>query len=338
MQNQTINSVKLGLFVMAGLFLLILTLYVLGKNRDLFGARFDLKTRFVDVNGLVEGNNVRYSGIDVGSVSKVLILNDTVIEVTMSIDKKMKGIIRSNAVTALGTDGLIGNRVVNISPSEGNAPYVEGGELLMSKPEISTQAMLQTLHRSNENIAAISEELRATVHRINTSAQLAELLEDRSIAANLKASLVHLHETTERASALMASAQQTLSLASTGKGPIATLLTDTTLALELQRAVQKIKTVEDSAERLANDLDAIAASVDKDLNQGPGTVNAVLKDSLMADRLRQTIDNVEKGTAAFNVNMEAMRHNFLFRGYFKKLEKDQKKAEQQAAKQKNTRQ
>lgn len=333
MQNQSINAVKLGIFVLTGMLLLILSLYILGKNRDFFGARFELKTHFEDVNGLVPGNNVRYSGIDVGSVSEVVILNDTVIEVTMSIDKKMKGLIRNNAITALGTDGLIGNRVVNISPVGGNAPFVAGGELLPSREEISTQAMLQTLHRTNENIAVITEELRTTVHRINTSAQLTELLEDRTLSVNLKASLVHLRETTEKASALMTSANETLALASKGEGTLATLLTDTTLALELRQAVKKIKSVETSAERLADDLDAIAGSIDKDLNQGQGTVNALMKDSVMADRLRQTIDNVEKGTAAFNINMEAMRHNFLFRGYFKKQEKEKKKAEKEAAKQ-----
>lgn len=330
MRTRKIDTVKLGIFVLTGLVLLILTLYMLGKNRNLFGARFELKTRFEDVNGLVPGNNVRYSGIDIGSVSGVAILNDTVIEVTMSIDKKMKDIIRSNAVAGLGSDGLIGNRVVNISPGAGEAPLVSGGEVLRSREEISTQGMLQTLNRTNENIAVITEELRQTVHRINTSAQLAELLEDRSIAANLKASLVHLHETTEKASDLMSAANETLSLASQGEGTLATLLTDTSLAAELKQAVRKIKTVESGAERLADDLDAIARSVDKDLNSGSGPVNALMKDSVMAERLRRTLEHVEEGTAAFNLNMEAMRHNFLFRGYFKKLEKQQKKAEKEA--------
>lgn len=325
MKKSTFNSIKLGLFVLAGIFLLTFSLYILGKNRKLFGASFELKAHFEDVNGLVEGNNVRYSGIDVGSVSDVVILNDSVVEVTMNIDRKMKQVMRSNAIASLGTDGLIGNRLVNISPASGAAPFVSGGELLPSKEEINTQAMLQTLHRTNENVAVITEELRATIHRINTSTQLAELLEDRSISANLKASLLHLRETTEKASALMSSATETLALASKGEGTLATLLTDTTLVVELEQAVRKIKSVETSAERLVNDLDAIAVSVDKDMNQGEGTVNALLKDSLMAERLRQTIDNVEKGTAAFNENMIAMRHNFLFKRYFKKLEKEQKK-------------
>lgn len=326
MQKQTVDSIKLGFFVLLGLSLLILALYILGKNKSLFGNSFELKAHFRAVNGLVSGNNVRYSGIEVGGVKDIVFVNDTVIEVTMNIDKKMKNIIRANAIAGLGTDGLIGNRVVNIAPGRGEAPFANDGDLLPSKDEINTDEMLQTLRRTNDNVAVITEELRNTIHRINTSAQLTELLDDRSLSANLKASLVHLHEATEKASALMTDATSTLALASKGKGTLATLLTDTTLSLEIQQAVQKIKQVEESAERLANDLNQVVASVDKDYNTGQGTVNTLMKDSLMAAQLRNTIGNVEKGTEAFNQNMEALKHNFLFKRYFKKLEKEKKKA------------
>lgn len=332
MQNQTVNSVKLGLFVLTGLSLLIFALYLLGKNRSLFSSDFVLKTRFRTVNGLVTGNNVRYNGIEVGSVGNVLLVNDTVIEVTLHLEKKMKNIIRTNAVASLGTDGLIGNRVVNIAPGKGNAPFVQGGTLLASQEEIDTDKMLQTLRRTNENVAQITVELLATVHRINNSAQLAELLDDRSISQNLKASLVNLRQTTSKASALMTNAAQTLALASKGEGALATLLTDTSLAIDLRHAVQQIQTVENSAVTLAGNLDSVARSLDRDLNTGKGPAQALLKDSLMADQLRQTLDNVEKGTEKFDQNMEALKHNFLFRRYFKKQEKAKKKAQEAAQK------
>jgi phospholipid/cholesterol/gamma-HCH transport system substrate-binding protein len=332
MKNQTIDSVKLGVFVLAGLFLLIVTLYLLGKNRSLFGGALELKTHFRAVNGLVVGNNVRYSGIEVGSVQDIVLVNDTVIEVTMDLDDNMRTIIRSNALASLGTDGLIGNRVVNIAPGKGEAPFVKDGDLLRSKEELNTDEMLQTLRHTNDNVAVITEELLITLRHINSSAQLTELLDDRTISANLKASLVHLHETTEKASALMSEASQTLALASEGNGTLATLLTDTTLATELRQAVQQIKAVEASATQLVNDLDSIALSVDRDLNYGQGPANALLKDSLMAAQLRQTINNVEKGTATFTLNMEALKHNFLFKRYFKKIEKEQKEAEKKRKK------
>jgi phospholipid/cholesterol/gamma-HCH transport system substrate-binding protein len=324
MKKQRLESVKLGLFVLSGLLVLIITLYFIGNNQGLFSDSFELKTRFKAVNGLLPGNNVRYSGIDVGTVESVVLLNDTVIEVTMNVETRMQNIIRRNALSYLGTDGLIGNRVVNISPGLGEAPLAQEGDILPSREEVSTESMLQTLSKTNENIAAMSEELRGTIHNINTSAQLSLLLNDVSLTANLKAALIHLHETTEKSSQFMTDASKTLELASKGQGTLATILTDTTLANQVKQAVQKIKTVEESADRLTNDLNKIVASVDKDLNQGQGSVNAVMKDTVMANRLRQSLDNVEKGTAAFNQNMEALKHNFLLRRYFKKQEKKQK--------------
>lgn len=325
-KHKTSNSIKLGLFVLTGLILLIMALYALGKNKNFFGTQFTLRTHFRDVNGLVVGNNVRLSGITAGSIKTVTILNDTTIEVVMNVDKKMRKFIRANAIASLGTDGLIGSRVVNISPAPGDAPFVEGGELLPSREEINTQRMLQTLSRTNESVAVIAEELRTTIHNINTSTQLTRLLNDPSLTDNLKASLVHLNDATRGAAALMDHADETLRLASEGKGTLATLLTDTTLSVELLQAVRQLQAVETSAQKLAQNLDAVVATVDQDYKQGPGPVNALMRDSLMTARLQNTLENVEKGTAAFDQNMEALKHNFLFRGYFKKLEKQQKKA------------
>lgn len=324
MENQNTEPVKLGAFVLAGLLLLIVTLYVIGKNKGLFSNSFELKTHFRAVNGLLTGNNVRFAGIDVGAVKSVVFLNDTVIEVTMNVETKMRNIIRRNALASLGTDGLIGNGVVNIQPARGETTLVKAGDLIPSKEEISTDAMLQTLHTTNENVAAISEELLITVRRIRNSTQLAQLLDDGSISADLKASLAHLHETTEKAAALMTDASQTLALASTGHGPVATLLTDTSMAYEMTQVVQKIKIVEESADHLANTLDQMAVSVGNDLNEGQGTVQALLKDTIMANQLRLTMNNVQAGTAAFNQNMEALKHNFLFRKYFKKMDRKKK--------------
>lgn len=117
MAKKTINTIKLGVFVTAGFLFLILLLYMIGKNRNLFGPSFILKAQFENVQGLVPGNNVRYSGIEVGTVKRINILNDTVMEVVLVVSDKMKTIIRNNAVVSIGSDGLMGNKVINISCS-----------------------------------------------------------------------------------------------------------------------------------------------------------------------------------------------------------------------------
>lgn len=322
MKKKSINAIKLGVFVLTGLILLIFSLYLLGKNKSIFGTRFELKAHFKDVNGLLVGNNVRFSGIDAGSVLDITILNDTVIEVTMNLNKDIKRFIRNNSVASIGTDGLIGNRVVNIEPMGGDQPFVKGGERLPSREEVNTDQMLQTLSRTNQTVAKIAEEVLATVQLINQSSELTTLLNDKSLSLNLRRSLEDLHNTTQKASILMDNALSTFKLASEGNGTIATLLTDTTLSIEIRQVVAQLKALENSADRLVKDLNGVVESVEKDINQGDGSINALMRDSVMADRLRAIIENAEKGTAAFAEDMEALKSNFLFRGYFKKLEKE----------------
>ena len=93
MDKQGVNNVRLGIFVMVGLICLVVVLYMIGKNQNLFGPTYVLRARFGNVQGLMAGNNVRYSGIEAGTVKTITILNDTVIEVSMVIEEKMKPII-----------------------------------------------------------------------------------------------------------------------------------------------------------------------------------------------------------------------------------------------------
>ncbi|HEU5291411.1 MAG TPA: MCE family protein, partial [Cyclobacteriaceae bacterium] len=107
MQNKQIDNAKVGLLVMAGVIFLVLTLYMIGKNRNLLGSTFTIKAVLTNVNGLVPGNNVRFKGIDVGTVKSIDVANDTAIYVTMTIDEEMKPYLRKNAIASIGTDGLM---------------------------------------------------------------------------------------------------------------------------------------------------------------------------------------------------------------------------------------
>jgi phospholipid/cholesterol/gamma-HCH transport system substrate-binding protein len=189
---------------------------------------------------------------------------------------------------------------------------------------VSTDAMLRTLAHTNDNIAVIAEDLRLTIHHVNTSAQLTRLLDDLSLSNNLKASLQHLHETTEQTSTLMSDLTRTFAKATKSEGTLASLFTDTTMAGQLKQTLQNIQKVEGNAERLVQNLNQTISSIDKDLNQNKGTLGLLLKDTTLSNSLRHTLNNVEESTGALKLNMEALKHNFLFRGYFKKMEKQKK--------------
>jgi phospholipid/cholesterol/gamma-HCH transport system substrate-binding protein len=325
MAKRIMNSIKLGAFVLAGLLFLVFLLYMIGKNSNLFGDTYVLKARFENTQGLVSGNNVRFSGIQSGTVKKVKILNDTIIEVTMIIDKKMKTIIRKNAIVSIGTDGLVGNKLVNIIPSKQPAPLAEEGDILASKKAVDTDEMLQTLYKSNNDIAIIAAELKTTVQRINNSSALWALLNDKSIPQDLRASVANIRLATGKADNMATNLNAIIKDVKNGKGSVGAILTDTSFAKNLNTAILKIKDVGVEADLLAGEINKTIAGIRQDLNTGKGPLNALLKDSLMVLKLNKSLENIQKSTDGFNQNMEALKHNFLLRGYFKKQEKQKLK-------------
>jgi phospholipid/cholesterol/gamma-HCH transport system substrate-binding protein len=201
----------------------------------------------------------------------------------------------------------------------------QDGDLLKAKPIISTSDMLEMAAQTNRNLVDISERLKTTVDRINNSTALWTLLRDPSLPVNVRASLENIRHTTEQASLAANDLQQILEGVKAGKGTAGILLTDTSFAKSLQEAVEGIKDVEEKARHLANELTVLTQSLQTEVKDARGPYYAVLKDTAQAAKINRTLSNIEAGTASFNQNMEAMRHNFLFRGYFKKLERQQEK-------------
>jgi phospholipid/cholesterol/gamma-HCH transport system substrate-binding protein len=325
MAKQAINNVKLGLFVLGGLLFLIILLYMIGKNRNLFGATYVLKARFEHVQGLVSGNNVRFSGIEAGTVKKITILNDTVIEVTMIVDKKMKQIIRKNAIASIGTDGLVGNKVLNIAPARQASPLAEENDILVSRKSVDTEEMMQTLYKTNKDVSVIAEELKATVQRINQSSALWSLLNDQSVPDELRRAVAGIRSATGHANEMAGDLHEIIADVKKGKGAAGTILRDTIFAQNLNETVLKIKRAGEQSDSLVVEMRRLLADVRQDINSGKGAANALLKDSVLTARLNESLDNIRDGTNGFNQNMEALKHNFFFRGYFRKLEKQKRK-------------
>ena len=109
-----------------------------------------------------------------------------------------------------------------------------------------------------------------------------------------------------------------------------TIVTDTSFASHVNEAILKIMHVGDEADSLAEMLTKMSGDIQNDINNGKGTINALLKDSMMVIKLNESLNNIQQGTDAFNQNMEALKHNFMLRGYFKKQEKQRMKEQSQA--------
>jgi len=321
MQNRTLNHIKLGMFVLAGMSFLIVMLYLIGKNRNLFSPAFEIKTRFQNIQGLQPGNNVRYSGIQAGSVKIIDILNDTLIEVTMSIEVKFKNIIRQNALVSIGNDGFVGNKVVNISPVKTNAPLVEHQTVLASREVIDTDVALRTLDHTNMDIAVITNELKHLLLNINKDPALIRMITSDQIPNQIKQILSEIHRASQQLHHSTRAVSQIIDSIQDGRGSIGALLQDSILYANLVHTSEQIKAAVEEARKITGQVSTMVQSLDDQINNGRGPVQAALNDTSMVTQLQSTLDHIEKGAASFNQNMEALKSNFLFKGYFKKMER-----------------
>jgi phospholipid/cholesterol/gamma-HCH transport system substrate-binding protein len=244
----------------------------------------------------------------------------------MLIKSDMNGVIRKNAIVSLGADGIMGNKVINIVPGPSpNAPLAENNDLLCVEKSVDIDDILKTIAQTGGHVNDISRELKATIARVNASDGLWKLLSDSGMALSLKRSLANIERATGNADEMTVELQQILS--DFREGEVMGLMNDTLLTSELHGTLRDLQATASTARHLATELDTTLATLNRNINQGPGTVNLVLNDTAVEGNIRRTLQNVEKGSSYFNENMEAMRHNFLFRGYFKKQEKQ--KAKQQ---------
>ena len=316
-----VDNVKLGIFVLAGAVFLIFSLYMIGQNQNIFGSTFKISASFYNVNGLMPGNNVRFAGIDVGTVKEVTLQTDTSVLVVMVIDKKVKQFIRKNALASVGTDGLMGNKLININNISGSSSPIEAGDVLQSLMPVETDEMLRTLNETNDNIAGITADLRKITTRINNSSGLWRLLSDTLVAKDIQRTAINIRDASNNASLVGAEFLEMTRRVKGGEGLAGMLLTDTLLTHNLRQSLSQIQNASSNAAIIASNLKEITVK----LKEGKGTAGAILADTTMIKKLQQSLDNVEEGTARFNENMEAMRQHVLFRSYFKKQEAKEKK-------------
>ena len=186
-------KVRLGLFVIGGLALFVLAIFIIGKQQNLFDPVFKLTTTFYDVGGLQVGNKVRFSGITVGTVDYISIVNDSTVRVDMLIRKEIKQFIKSDSEVAIGTEGLIGDRLLIISQGSFDAPLARVGEQLGSVEPVETEAILLSLKVTAGNAQIITQQLAEIMTKINSGeGTLGRLIQDTVIARNLNQTIEYL--------------------------------------------------------------------------------------------------------------------------------------------------
>lgn len=317
------NNLKLGTFVLLGLILLVVSLFYVGNRNSLFSSGIQLKARFSNINGLQQGSNVLYSGVNAGTVKSIKLLNSRTIEVTLLMKKEIVSKIPVNSKIAIGTDGLMGNKLLNITPARINADMVKDGDYLLVEKTVSIDEILTTLSRSNENIYIVSESLKNLTSRLEQSETL-NLLEKKELSENLQASLSNIRTTTENAKKFTLTLKEIANDIHSGKGAAGLLLTNKAFSDDLQTTLSNLKETTASINEASVQINLLSTGLNSSLQEGKGPIPALLKDSLLTKKINLSLDNIEKSTHNFNQNMEAIKQSFLFRGYFKKQDKKNK--------------
>lgn len=181
----TVNNIKLGTMVVVAAIALVVGLYIVGDKKNIFGDTFFVTAQFRDVGGLTRGNNVRFGGIDVGTVEAVDVLTDTSMLVVMRLDEKYHKRIHATSIALVTTDGVIGNRIVTIS-SDGNtgSPITDGG-MIKSINAVSIEETTRTLSATNENLKEITDNVKHMTQKLDSSA-LWMVLADSAVAENIR--------------------------------------------------------------------------------------------------------------------------------------------------------
>ncbi len=327
MEKTIAKNIRLGLFVLAGSLFLIYALYMIGSKRNLFGSTFKISAVFHNVNGLMKGNNVRFAGIDVGTVESVKIINDSSVNVVMIIESDVQKYIRKNALASIGTDGLMGNKLININPSSIAAPGVEKDDTLKVLKAIETDEMLRTLNRTNDNIAVITDNLKVITTKFNSPNTLWSLLMDTVVADNVKQAIVNIRITGSNSATITGDLSNIISEIKNGKGAFGALLTDTALSNHVRQTVVKIKLISDNTAMISGNLSNITGRVDS----GKGMVGRLLMDTTFVPNLDKSMQNLKTGSQGLNEVIEGLKHSWPLRSYFRKQEKLAKKRKADSA-------
>jgi len=313
MMNSKHRTVKLGLLVSSGLLIFVLAIYYLGVKQNLFTDKITVISYLHDAAGLIEGNKIRYAGVNVGTVSGVRIVNDTSVLVTMSIDKKVREFIRKDSKVEIGQEGIMGSKLLLIHPGTAGSKQIEEYDVLISMRALTIDDLLQDAKKVIENSRIVSENLAEITEKINHGkGDLAILLNQNTITPQIKA-------VSEQLITVSQSANELLLKASSGDGDLGRLLNDTLITTN---AVELLDNFDEVAHEAANLFLMLQMFADG-LNTGNGLVQTLSRDSTVMLQIDSTIVNLNEGIDEIEKTAKAIRESWLLNVFLGRKKKKQ---------------
>ena len=319
--------VIVGLFIFLALVILVLGVFTLGGQQKRFVQSIRLKAVFNDVAGLKTGNNVWFSGVKIGTVKDIQFYGESQVQITMNIEEESQRYIRKDAKARLGSESLIGNKIIEIYGGSRRSPTVENNDVLVSEEALDTDVMMETLQENNKNLLSITSDFKTMSQRlVQGQGTLGAVMTDSLMADNFRSivrSLRQASATTVQASNSLA--QFTAKL-NTQDGLANQLLTDTAVFGQLRSSVAQLEKTSVAAAEMTQNL----SNTTRKLDNTDNAVGVLLNDPQFATQLKNTMGVLEKSSVSLNENLEALKTNFLLKGYFKrKATREAKQQERQ---------
>ncbi|WP_255066544.1 MlaD family protein [Lacihabitans sp. LS3-19] len=316
------RTVIVGIFIFIGLIIFAITILTLGGQKKTFVKSFPIHAIFNDVNGLLDGGNVWFSGVKVGTVKKIAFHGDSDVEVTMNIDLNAESHIHKDAKAKIGSDGLIGNKIVIIYGGTLASPQVKKNDFLAVENGLSTDDMMATLQANNKNLMEITTDFKNISRKIDSGKGiLATLLNDPALsskiqvsATDLQATLANLKTVSESSKEVLGNLQAFSGKMNTKGNSINDLATDTLMYQKIKLTINQLNVASGSLNKLTENLQMASEK----FNQKNNTVGLLLNDASTAKSMEATLKNLESGSKKLDQDLEALQHNIFFRGFFKK--------------------
>jgi phospholipid/cholesterol/gamma-HCH transport system substrate-binding protein len=312
------TAITVGIFLAVGLVVFILGVFTLGSQSKSFSKSVNIRAVFDDVAGLKKGNSVWFSGVKVGSISDIKFVGAGQVDVDMKIDEASQPYIHRNAGVHIGSDGLIGNKIIVIDGGTPQAPVIQEGDVLQSEKMTSTDDIMKTLQQNNQNLLSITGDFKLLSRKIlQGKGTVGTLMADSLMAIQLRNAMRNLEAATGSAARMAVQLDKFSRTVNTKGGLADKLFTDTTTFNKLTATAEQFQ---QSAKNAATVTDNLIKATNK-FNSNDNTIGILLNDPTAARQVRSTLDNLQQSSVKLNDNMLALQSNFFLKGFFKKREK-----------------
>jgi phospholipid/cholesterol/gamma-HCH transport system substrate-binding protein len=197
MKKQNGNNIRLGFLVFSSLALFITGIYFVGQKQQFFNSTFHINGVFSDIGGLQIGNNVRFCGINVGIVEDIQQITDTTVNVSMVINNESQKFMKKNVKGVIGSDGLMGNKILTIMPGTSDQPMIKDNAIIETVLPVSMDEIMLNIKETTENATMVTEDLAVIMSSIRQGkGTVGKIMMDSAFAQNIDKTIVNLKQGT----------------------------------------------------------------------------------------------------------------------------------------------